>query len=169
MKKRTHRRRLPRLPRLPRWLRLPRSPRARRTTVAGVVLAVLALWFCRGDDGRRTWPQSEILAAIRYVESSDRDDVDDGDGGKAIGPFQIHLVYWQDAQRAQPTIGGTYQDCRQRAYAERIVRAYMRHHAADAWANGEAEVIARIHNGGPAGHRKDATLGYWRRVRARLP
>ena len=28
--------------------------------------------------------------------------------------------------------------------------------------------IARIHNGGPNGYRKDSTLGYWKKVKIQL-
>jgi hypothetical protein len=45
----------------------------------------------------------------------------------------------------------------------------MSRHAAAAWQRGEAQTIARVHNGGPLGAEKAATLGYWRRVRANLP
>ena len=54
-------------------------------------------------------------------------------------------------------------------YAERVVDAYMRRHAPEAWAAGDGQRIARVHNGGPRGHEKEATVGYWRRVRSRLP
>ena len=117
---------------------------------------------------RRRWPVAEILAALRTVESGDREDAPDGDGGAAIGPYQIHRAYWLDAIGEEPAIGGVYEDCRRRDYAGRIVGAYMRHYAARAWARGEAETIARIHNGGPRGAQLASTLGYWQRVRRRL-
>ena len=151
------------------WLR-PRSKKGRHRLAIGVAFVLLLLlgWCSRGD-GRTTWDRRAILDAIRWVESRDRDAVPDGDGGLAIGPYQIHEVYWRDALRAEQELGGHYQDCRRLAYARAVVAAYMRHHAARAWHDGDAEVIARIHNGGPGGASKAATLGYWRRVRARLP
>lgn len=155
--------------RLPR-LRLPFClPRRRRSASALALACLVLLWCFSGGADRRSWPTTQILDAIRFVESSHRDDVPDGDGGKAIGPFQIHLVYWQDALRAEPSLGGSYQDCRRAAYAERVVAAYMRKWAAAAWTEGDAEIIARIHNGGPHGAANAATLGYWQRVRAQLP
>lgn len=157
----------------PRW-RWPADARARRIrqrrlAALAALLLLFGLWLCRGPESRVYWPNQDILAAIRWVESHDREDVADGDDGLAIGPYQIHEVYWRDALRADPSLGGSYQDCRRRDYAERVVVAYMRHHAAAAWASGDAETIARIHNGGPRGAEKDSTLRYWRRVRARLP
>jgi hypothetical protein len=119
-------------------------------------------------DARRCWPVASILAAIGAVESSNRGCVPDGDHRRAIGPFQIHGSYWRDAVAADPTIGGTYQDCRRRDYALRIVAAYLQHYAPDAFAAGDAETLARVHNGGPSGHRRPTTLGFWRRVCSRL-
>ncbi|MFY9342019.1 MAG: hypothetical protein WAT39_06000, partial [Planctomycetota bacterium] len=136
---------------------------------AAVLLALVWAWPSGRTEPPPTWPREPILAAIRFVESSDRDDVPDGDAGKAIGPYQIHEVYWQDALRFRPALGGTWQDCRKRAYAEAVIDAYMQRWANEAWQQGDAETIARIHNGGPGGATKDSTLGYWERVRARLP
>jgi hypothetical protein len=114
------------------------------------------------------WSRDQILHAIRMVESSDRENVPDGDNGAAIGPYQIHRIYWEDALKADPGIGGDYQDCRHRAYAERVVDAYMRKWIKDDWSAGNAEVIARTHNGGPGGAGKTSTVGYWEKVRAAL-
>ena len=155
--------------RRPSWGALVAAVRTRRSARVFAVLLLASLWwFCR-DGERHNWPQREVLDAIRFVESSDRDDVPDGDGGKAIGPYQIHCVFWQDAVDAEPGLGGVYADCRRRDYAERVVAAYMRRWIPEAWAAGEAEVIARVHNGGPTGAGNRATLGYWQKVRARLP
>jgi len=157
--------------RLPDWVRgWPRRVPRRRLVAAGAAAALLLLlsfWF--GGPGRDTWSQAQILDAIRFVESGDRDDVPDGDGGLAIGPYQIHRAYWQDAIEAEPGLGGDYEDCRARDYAERVIAAYMRRWAPGAWRAGDGEVVARVHNGGPRGDTKPATLGYWQRVRARLP
>lgn len=146
----------------------------RRLIAAGCAVVLLGvLWATRGtgplDEIRPTWPREQILLAIRLVESGDRDPVPDGDDGRAIGPYQIHEAYWRDAVQAEPSLGGSYQDCRRRDYAERVIAAYMQRWAAVAWASGDAETIARVHNGGPDGARKESTRRYWERVRARLP
>ncbi len=44
----------------------------------------------------------------------------------------------------------------------------MRHWVPEAWADGDAEVIARTHNGGPRGAERAGTLGYWHKVHAEL-
>lgn len=105
----------------------------------------------------------ELLYGIRQVESGGRDDPPDGDDGLAIGPYQIHRAYWIDSG-----IPGRYQDCRDRQYAERVVIAYMQRYVPEAWAAGDAEVVARTHNGGPRGPSKRATDRYWARVRSVL-
>ena len=58
-------------------------------------------------------PQQQVspalLAAIRQVESHGNDKAV-GDGGKAIGPYQVWRGYWQDAVEFDKTLGGSYQD-----------------------------------------------------------
>lgn len=99
-----------------------------------------------------------------------------GDGGRAIGPYQIHEVYWMDAAQYDPTLkygGQTYQNCigpGSMEYSERVMQAYMSRYAT-ARRLGHAptdEDIARIHNGGPNGYRNPNTLGYWQKVRHHL-
>ena len=106
---------------------------------------------------------ARLLDAIEQVESGGRNVV--GDNGKAIGPMQIHRVYWQDAIEHDPSIGGVYADCQDPQYARRVVRAYMDRYAPKGASD---ETLARIHNGGPRGHRRDATIKYWNKVRKHL-
>jgi len=107
-----------------------------------------------------------VLDAIRKVESGGFKDPSKatGDNGKAIGPYQIHYVYWKDAVDFDRTIGGQYSDCRNVAYAEKIVLTYLRRYAP----NWNAETLSRIHNGGPKGYRINGTLGYWAKVSKNL-
>ena len=107
-----------------------------------------------------------LLDAIRRVETGGCKDPSAavGDNGKAIGPFQIHRVYWQDAVE-HSGIGGTYADCRNEEYARKVVRAYMARYAPKGASD---EVFSRIHNGGPKGHKKAATKAYWAKVRKQL-
>jgi hypothetical protein len=87
---------------------------------------------------------SALLAAIRAEESSGHAHPPDGDGGRAIGPYQIHEGYWLDSR--QP---GRYADCRGEPYARRVVLAYFKRYEPEALARGDADILARLHNGGP--------------------
>lgn len=104
-----------------------------------------------------------ILDAIQKVETGGVRDPSNavGDNGKAIGPYQIHLVYWKDAVQYDPSIGGTYTDCKDPEYARQIVIAYLSRYAP----NWECETVARIHNGGPKGYLRRSTLAYWKKVK----
>lgn len=128
------------------------------TFIAIVLVSVSA--FAKADN--------KILNAIRMVESGGNDNVKDGDNGKAIGPFQIHKEYWQDAIEFDSTIGGKYQDCRNRAYAEKIVVAYWKRYCKKALSNNDYETLAKVHNGGLNGVRVKATEAYWEKVKTVL-
>jgi hypothetical protein len=108
----------------------------------------------------------QILDAIRVVETRGTPEAardKGGDGGRAIGPFQIHWAYWKDAG-----LPGKYEDCRDMDYARRVVLAYWRRYCPQALADHDAEVLARTHNGGPAGAKHDSTLPFWKKVRREL-
>lgn len=107
-----------------------------------------------------------VLDAIRIVETGGEKDPANavGDGGKAIGPFQIHRDYWRDAVEYDPSIGGTYADCKDEAYARRVVTAYLCRYV-KVWND---ETVARTHNGGPAGAKRSSTIKYWRKVQKHL-
>ena len=112
---------------------------------------------------------TEVLAAIRIVESNNNPDAV-GDGGAAIGIYQIHRSYWQDAVEYDPSIGGVYEDCFNPKYAERIVRAYMARYcnARRLGCEPTQEHVSRMHNGGPNGHKRSSTLPHWNKVQKQL-
>jgi hypothetical protein len=107
-----------------------------------------------------------FLDALAQVESGGKDDAV-GDGGKAIGRMQVWEIYWTDAV-AHANIGGEYVHCKGKVYAERVVMAYLHRYGKKALKDKSYEKLARIHNGGPSGHRKRATLKYWRKVEKAL-
>jgi hypothetical protein len=141
--------------RLRQLMKLPSGP----YPLTRCVLSLCALlWLlCYGFPAR--YNHAEILAALRMTESSGMANPPDGDKGTAIGPYQIHKLYWMDAK-----IPGDYQQCREQQYAERVIKAYMLRYATDAWLTCDAEIIARTHNGGPTGRHKNATDKYWARM-----
>ena len=108
-----------------------------------------------------------LLDALAIVESNNNDKAV-GDGGRAIGRYQVWRVYWQDAVEHAPELGGEYQDVLSKEYAERVIVSYLHRYAKEAIAEGDFEKLARIHNGGPKGYKKRATVPYWNRVETHL-
>ena len=108
---------------------------------------------------------TDVLAAIRIVESND-DPNAVGDGGDSIGCYQIQKCYWLDAKEFSD-LDGTYLDCYNRGYADRTVRCYMDRYATERRLGREVtqEDVARIHNGGPNGYKKECTKKYWSKVK----
>jgi len=99
-----------------------------------------------------------LLDAIAQVESRNNP-TSVGDSGKAAGMYQIHRSYWVDATRI---LGVTwdYREAQDPEKARRVVRAYLSYY-------GKGKTLldmARIHNGGPKGDQKKATLAYARRI-----
>ena len=83
-----------------------------------------------------------LILALIAVESSGNDNAI-GDGGLAYGCLQLHACYVADAAE----------------------------YAGEDWTHGRTVTIgdiARIHNGGPAGYKKQSTLKYWDKVEAEL-
>lgn len=109
---------------------------------------------------------NRFAKAINHVEAKGkRHQVRPGDGGKAIGPLQIHKSYWHDAVQSNPSLGGSYSDCKGWDYSVRVMRAYLMRYAPDALASKDWHILARVHNGGPTGHSEKATKKYWSKVK----
>jgi hypothetical protein len=119
------------------------------------ILALLAL-----ASASHAAPPESFWRALHQVETSGRHGAILGDNGKSLGPLQISRAYWKDAR-----VGGSYSQVTSIVYARRVVTAYLKRYAPAAWAKGDVATLARIHNGGPTGHKKTATLGYADKVR----
>lgn len=88
-----------------------------------------------------------------------------GDHGASIGPYQIQRAYWTDSRQKS----GRYEDClRDAKYSERVMLDYWRRYCPGALASENWETLARVHNGGPKGHKKRATDGYWAKVKKEM-
>lgn len=107
-------------------------------------------------------PPESFFRALHLVETSGRHGPILGDNGRSLGPLQISRAYFTDSR-----VGGTYEQVSDLAFARRVVSAYLKRYAPKAWAAGDVTTLARIHNGGPAGARKSATVNYGQKV-ARL-
>jgi hypothetical protein len=105
-------------------------------------------------------PSAGFFKALHLVETSGRHGAILGDNGRSLGPLQISRAYWQDSR-----VPGKYEQVTDLAYARRVVTAYLKRYApAKAFATNDVRTLARVHNGGPAGATKAATLAYGNKV-----
>lgn len=106
--------------------------------------------------------KSWVEVGIHQVETGGKTGPIKGDGGRALGPLQIHRSYWEDVKLP----GETYSQVADLHYALICYRRYMTRYCTKRRLDREPNDMdrARIHNGGPNGHRKSATLPYWRKV-----
>lgn len=103
-----------------------------------------------------------LLDAIAKVESRGNP-ASVGDSGRAAGLYQIHRSYWADGTRILG-VNWDYQDAQDPQKARHVVHAYLSHY-------GKGKTLldmARIHNGGPKGDRKEATLAYAQKIERAL-
>lgn len=106
-------------------------------------------------------PPDSFFRALHVVETLGRTGPIVGDNGRALGPLQIHRAYHADSR-----VAGDYSRVAELDYSKRVATAYLKRHAPEAWAKGDIETLARVHNGGPRGHLKSATKSYGVRVKA---
>jgi hypothetical protein len=105
-------------------------------------------------------PPESFWRALHVVETSGRQGPILGDNGRSLGPLQISRAYFSDSR-----VAGTYEQVVDLPFARRVVSAYLQRYAPKAWAAGDVETLARIHNGGARGDRKQATINYAAKVR----
>ena len=73
--------------------------------------------------------------------------------------YQIHESYWSDGTRILDVDWG-YEEAFAPEKSRMVVQAYLLHYGR----NKTLIEIARIHNGGPGGYEKDATLPYAQKI-----
>lgn len=131
-------------------------------TLAGLILASKI-------QAMSTW-NHPLFRALRTVESSNRPRAV-GDGGAAVGVYQLHHSYVMDVNRIYGT-RFTHSDRLDPIKSHRIVRLYLAHYGRVynkiTGKPATCEVLARIHNGGPKGWRKSATNPYWAKVKREM-
>ena len=116
-----------------------------------------------------TFNFDDLLDAIEWVESKGNPWAV-GDDGAAVGAYQIHKIYVDDVNRIRramvwgDTYGClyTYRDRENKQRSREMVTIFFKHY------RGTFEEMARKHNGGPNGHKKESTKAYWEKVKARM-
>lgn len=108
-----------------------------------------------------------ILALIQVESGGDPRAI--GDDGLAYGCLQMHESYVQDASEYAGQ-EWRHKDAFDSEKSVDIFLAYMARYANEKRLGHAptARDIARIHNGGPNGYKKDSTLKYWSKVKAEL-
>lgn len=103
--------------------------------------------------------------ALRIVETGGeaRPEHAVGDGGRSLGPYQISRKYLHDSG-----VSGTWEQCRDAQFSEKVMLAYWKRHSPEALKARDFEILARVHNGGPNGHRKASTAKYWTLVKEQM-
>jgi len=106
---------------------------------------------------------SALIAALIAVESGGNDFAI-GDGGRALGPLQIHRSVVADVNRLT---GASFQWKRMtnRVEAVEVCKRYLAHYGKGCT---DEQLARKWNGGGPAGDRKTATLAYWQRVKSKM-
>ncbi len=110
----------------------------------------------------------DLLDAMKKVETGGtrHPNYAVGDNGRSIGPYQITYDYWLDAARETLQLReGTWSMCVIPSYAEKVILSYWKKYASK---DATWEHLARIHNGGPHGYKKQETVKYWQKVSKHL-
>ena len=118
-------------------------------------------------------PQEAFWGALHIVESGGALGAIKGDyvNGQpyALGSYQIHMAYFIDSG-----VKGDYLQCSDLAFSRKVVTAYLQRYAPKAWAAGDCDALARVHNGGPnalraTGQKKRNLDRYAAKVLSHLP
>mgnify|MGYP002640619322 FL=1 len=107
-----------------------------------------------------------LLQAIIQVESRGKNI--SGDNGNASGILQIWKIQVDEVNRVSKLMNKkerfTYKDRWDEEKSKQMFFIYVEYWSKDL----DFEKIARCWNGGPTGHRKKATLHYWKKVQFEL-
>ena len=110
-------------------------------------------------------PQDLINALVQVESNGDTKAV--GDKGNARGVLQLWAIYIEDVNRIYKT-NYTHDDAWHYNNSCEITELYLTHYGKHyekmTGKKATRKVLARIHNGGPSGYKKKATLEYWDKV-----
>lgn len=104
-----------------------------------------ALLFVVLTVGAQAAMPESFWRAMHRVETNGRSGAVLGDQGRSLGPLQITRAYHRDSG-----VAGSYEQCTDLSYSRRVVEAYAKKYEPAAFARGDVDAIARLHNSGPA-------------------
>lgn len=125
-----------------------------------LIIMLLCLWGV-GTAHPQDFP---LLDAIIQVESGGDPNPPDGDNGEAVGILQIHKIFVDDVNQILGEAKYTYDDRRDPVASVEMFCTYHNYWCGkhNDWT---LEGLARRHNGGPWGHKKESTIPYWEKVK----
>lgn len=126
------------------------------------IIGIIIVCFALGCSAE-TASHDDVWAAICQVESGGDPDAHNP-GEDARGIAQIRAIMVRDVNRILGERRYTHDDAYDPVKAREMFDIYNAHYHPTA----SPERIARCWNGGPRGHERSSTLGYWRRVLAEL-
>jgi soluble lytic murein transglycosylase-like protein len=104
-----------------------------------------------------------LFKAIANVESSNNPKAINKKEN-ALGIYQIRAAYFKDSR-----VKGNHEQVFNPTFARSVCEAYFKRYAPEAYAKGDFESLARLHNSGPSfAKRKSATDGYWQKIKKNL-
>jgi hypothetical protein len=135
----------------------------------GLILLCVLPSVCKATPPQWTPEKWEsFLSALRQTETGGQPNEGlgcRGDGGDALGPFQIHRACFTDAVQYDKSLSEfTYEDClNDMALSRRVVRAYVNRYSKR---GDTVEDMARLWNSGPNWkNKKSKTDGYVKRFK----
>ena len=107
-----------------------------------------------------------LISTLIQVESNGNNEAI-GDNGKAYGCLQIWSIVVRDVNRVYHT-KYTHKQMFDRYTSCEVTELYLmywgKHYEKKTGKKATNEILARIHNGGPQGYKKEATKKYWKKV-----
>ena len=104
-----------------------------------------------------------FFAALGKVESSNNSKAVNKKE-TALGIYQIRPAYFKDAN-----LKGSHSQVFDPTFARRVCEAYFKRYAPEAYAKGDFESLARLHNNGPSWAKsKSKTNEYWSKIQKNL-
>jgi hypothetical protein len=126
--------------------------------ITAIIALIIFLGLLSCAHGESITPK--FFSALCQVETGGATGPILGDGGKALGPLQIHYAYWKDSG-----VAGKYSDCARYDYSCKVVTAYLNRYGKRFIITRDYQSLARVHNGGPMGYKNPRTNKYWDKVK----